>query len=327
MQDSLAFLCFVDRITFLWCSDGVVQLSDCMSEVSFVEAKGSTIGEMKDAIATSLRLINYKIPVKLKSVAIKVNMCYYWDFSTGQTTDPRFVSALIDVIREQTSPGVEIFIVESDASAMRCSHAFRLLGYEKMAKEKGVKLVNLSKDETDEAEITVNGQTLKLALPRTVTQADLRINVPKIKYLTHTTISCSLKNNFGCNPQVSKFKYHSIINEVIVGLNKLLKFDLQILDGIMVTGSPPCRLNLVMASGDPVAFDAAAAKILHVNPKKVKHLMLASREGLGGINFIQRGAQLETFVKRYPKTKMATKIMVLGYKAALKTKLLDPHFI
>jgi uncharacterized protein (DUF362 family) len=298
-----------------------------MSIVSFVEAKGSAISEMKEAIATSLKLIDYKIPSNLKSVAIKANMCYYWDFSTGQTTDPRFVSALIDVIREQTSPDIEISIVESDASAMRCAHAFRLLGYEKMAKEKGVKLVNLSKDETDEAEITVNGKALKLALPRTITQADMRINVPKIKYLTHTTISCSLKNNFGCNPQISKYKYHSMINEVIVGLNKLLKFDLQILDGLMVTGNPPCRLNLVMASGDPVALDAAAAKIIHVNPKKVKHLMLASHEGLGSINFIQRGAQLETFAKKYPKTKLTTKIMVLGYKAALKTKLLDPNFI
>ena len=43
---------------------------------------------------------------------------------------------------------MDIAIVESDASAMRCKYAFSMLGYEKLAKEKNVRLVNLSEDES-----------------------------------------------------------------------------------------------------------------------------------------------------------------------------------
>jgi uncharacterized protein (DUF362 family) len=254
-------------------------------------------------------------------------LCYYWDYSTGYTTDPRFVSALIDVIREQISPSVKISIVESDASAMRSTYAFKMLGYEKLKKEKSVELVNLSTDESEEVEVAVNGQYLKLNLPKTIKNADLLINVPKIKYMTQTVISCALKNIFGCNPQSNKYKCHPMLNEVIVALNKLMKFNLHVLDGIIVAGHPTCRLNLVMASQDPVAFDAVCARILGVNPNKVKHMVLANREGLGTPHFIPMGESVESFAKDYPKTKTTTKILLLGYKMALKTGLLNPDLL
>lgn len=295
-----------------------------MNSVSFVRTLGNTDTQLKEAMSASLRLIDFRFSNNLKNIVIKANMCYYWDFSTGQTTDPRFVSALVDIIREQTSSDVNISIVESDASAMRCSHAFKMLGYEKMVAEKGVQLVNLSEDETEEVDVAVGGHSYKFNLPETIRNADLRINVPKIKYMARTTISCAMKNIFGCNPQASKHKCHPNINEVIVALNKLMKFDLHVLDGLIAAGNPTCKLNLIMASVDPVAFDAAAARILGVTPKKVKHVVLAQREGLGKTEFTQKGESWETFAKEYPKTKITKKVLLLGYKIALKTGLLNP---
>jgi uncharacterized protein (DUF362 family) len=94
-----------------------------LSLVSLVQVKDSNITQ---AIKDSLDLINYKFPENVKSVVIKPNLCYYWDYSTGQTTDPRFVAALINLIRDEISSSVEISIVESDASAMKCKYAFRM---------------------------------------------------------------------------------------------------------------------------------------------------------------------------------------------------------
>jgi uncharacterized protein (DUF362 family) len=297
-----------------------------MSAVSFVDVAKQSGSQLKDAIAESLRLIGYSFPGNLRNVAIKANMCYYWDFSTGQTTDPKFISALIDVIREQTSPDVNFSIVESDASAMRCSHAYKLLGYEQLLEKKGVRLVNLSEDQGDEVDVSVRGENLKFKLPETIRTADLRINVPKIKFMPQTTISCAMKNIFGCNPQTKKYKYHPKINEVIVGLNKLMKFDLCVLDGIVACGNPTTRLNLVMASKDPVAFDSAVAKIVGVNPKKVKHLVLAQHEGIGTMDFAPKGESLQIFSKKYPRRKTSTKVLLFGYKVALKTHLLNPNY-
>jgi len=101
-----------------------------MSLVSFVQGERSNI---KKSIEDSLDLIDYNFHEGIRKVVIKPNMCYYWDYSTGQTTDPKFVAAIIQILRKKISPEVDISIVESDASAMKCKYAFKFLGYEKIA--------------------------------------------------------------------------------------------------------------------------------------------------------------------------------------------------
>jgi uncharacterized protein (DUF362 family) len=274
-----------------------------MSLVSFVrvQKKGHS---MKQGILEALELINYVFPREARSILIKPNLCYYWDYSTGQTTDPEFVAALITIIRERISANVDISVAESDASAMKCRHAFRILGYEKMAEKYDVKLVNLSEDKTEKVEVSTNGQHFEFMVPKTILGADLRINVPKIKYMVRTEISCALKNIFGCNSNPNKSRYHSRLDETIVALNKIMKFDLTILDGIIVVGSKPRRLDLVMASEDPVAFDSAAARIAGLNPNSVKHIALASKEGLGSISFVPKGVDFKLFVQSWPKREL-----------------------
>jgi len=117
-----------------------------MSLVSFVQTERSN---MKKAIKDSLNLINYRFQKNIRKIVIKPNMCYYWDYSTGQTTDPKFVAATIEILREKISPNVNISIVESDASAMKCKYAFKFLGYEKIAEQCNVNLVNLSEVEAE----------------------------------------------------------------------------------------------------------------------------------------------------------------------------------
>ena len=138
-----------------------------------------------------------------------------------------------------------------------------------------------------------------------------------MKYMNFTKISCALKNIYGCNPYPKKYKYHSRLNETIVALNKVMPFDLHILDGLIVYGSQTSKLGLVMGSRDPVAMDAVASIIMRVNPKSVKHIMLADEEGLGESSFTVKGMEVEYFRRRYPKIKLSKKILALGYKVAV----------
>ena len=291
-----------------------------MSLVSFVRVQNPV--ETRAAILEALDLIRYQFLKNIKNIVIKPNMCYYWDYTTGQTTDPKFIATLIQILRDEISPNINISIVESDASAMKCKYAFKMLGYEKLAQQYNVKLINLSEDFSDTVEAKIGKQLLHLELPRTIQKADLKISVPKIKYMTLTKISGALKNIFGCNPNPIKFKYHPILNETIVALNKIMKFDIHILDGIIVLGEVPRKLNLIMASQDPVALDAAAAKLAGVNPKTVKHIVLAARESLGNSNYIPKGEPLETFASKYPKKTRRSKFLTFAYKIAIKTGLI-----
>jgi uncharacterized protein (DUF362 family) len=298
-----------------------------LSLVSYVKVQEKSVDSLSQNILESLNLINYSFKKDIKDIAIKPNMCYYWDYTTGQTTDPKLVAALIEVIRNQISPDVNISIVEADASAMRCKYAFKILGYEKIANEYNVRLVNLAEDKCEDVDVTVDGKNLQFKLPHTIRDADLRINVPKIKYMSLTKVSGALKNIFGCNPIVSKYKFHSRLDETIVALNKIMKIDLSILDGMIVSGRKPAKLDLLLASQDIVALDAAAAKLTGVNPKSVNHIMLANEEGLGDVSFTARGENPEVFAKQFPRRKLKDKILTSGYKFAVRTGLLKTELL
>lgn len=285
-----------------------------MSLVSLDRVIQPSHSQLKRSILRSLNLISYNLPSHIKSIVIKPNMCYYWDHSTGQTTDPKFVAALIDVIRDQMPRDVDISIVESDASAMKCKYAFRLLGYEKLSQDYDVKLVNLSEDKCNHVKVTVGNQPFHLMMPQTIQNADLKINVTKIKYsLKDIKITCALKNIFGCNPYPKKFRFHPKLNETIVALNKIMKFDLSTVEGIIVSGAQPRKLGMIMTSTDPVALDAAAAKIAGINPRTIKYLQLAEKEGLGRASFIPKGVPLQYFRDRYPRKGVMKEMMGKAY--------------
>ena len=293
-----------------------------MSSVSLAQIRENSVRSMKQATEEALSLIGLSFSNKIKNVVIKANLCYYWDYSTGQTTDPRFTAGLIQLIREKTANDVDISIVESDASAMRCNYAFRMLGYEKLAKDHNVRLVNLSAHSYDKTRVMAGGQSFEIMVPHIIQKADLKINVPKIKYtMEKIELTCALKNIFGCNPYPKKFKYHPRLGEAIIAMNKAMKFDLHIIDGNIVSGIQPRRLGLVMASKDPVAIDFAAAKIAGMNPNRIKYLQLASKEGLGNKSFIPRGIPINYFKERYPKKNINKKLMAKAYSLATRAGL------
>lgn len=292
-----------------------------MSYVGLVKITNSDY-PFKEAISRSLDLINYEFDSNSKSIVIKPNLCYYWDCSTGQTTEPRFVAELIDLIRQKTSDGVDISIIESDASAMRCKHAFRMLGYEKMAKEKNVRLVNLSEEEAEDIDVSCNGKNYKFAVPKIIRNANLRINIAHIKYTVDPVkLTCALKNIYGCNPYRNKFKYHSDLGNVIVALNKAMRFDLCLIDNNIAAGVQPRKMGLVMASQDPVAIDAVAAKIAWLNPFRIPYLSLAEHEGIGKRTYVAKGEPIQYFKAMYPKRSFKMKVKAQAYKFVVRSGL------
>jgi len=62
-----------------------------MSLVSLVKTSENTKDSIKNAINQSLNLIDYQWKQGIKNAVIKPNLCYYWDYLIGQTTDPKFI--------------------------------------------------------------------------------------------------------------------------------------------------------------------------------------------------------------------------------------------
>jgi uncharacterized protein (DUF362 family) len=251
------------------------------SKVSLVKSESRNVDDVKQDVSSALNLIDFKLPSSVKTAVIKVNLCYYWNASTGYTTDPVLVEAIIDYIREKCGNNVEIKIAEADASAMKTKYAFQLLGYNKLAKQKNVHLLNLTEDIIKETEIQVANQKMSLQVPQSLLTSDLFINVPKLKVMRRVFITCAMKNLFGAIAFPRKVTYHPLLEETIVAINKVLKPHLNIVDAKVALGRHPIRLNLLMASESAFSADWISAQVAGYNPSKIKFLKLAKQEKLG----------------------------------------------
>jgi uncharacterized protein (DUF362 family) len=275
--------------------------------VSLIRVKDFDEENIRESVYDAIDNIDFNFPTGVTSVFIKPNLCYYWDYSTGETTDPRVISALIDYLRAKSDNDLDIKIVESDATSMKVKHAFKMLGYEELAKLKSVELVNLCEEEVVERNTKVNGHEVKLLLPSMLLKDGLLINVPKLKTGPFASgkaihITCALKNLFGCIAIPRKIIYHSNLNEVIVAVNKMIKTNLTVVDGIIAKGKYPCKLGLIMAGTEGVCIDYVASKIMGYDPSNVTHLSLAIKEGVGKFNGVEMvGEKIEYFSEKFPK--------------------------
>jgi len=269
--------------------------------VSIVRVKGSA-ENVGRSILEALELAEFRFPSAVKSVAIKPNLAYYWDAATGYTTDPRVVAAIIDIVREKCSGEVDIKVVEADASAMRTKYAFKVLGYEKLAEEKKVELFNLSKDVLEEKTVQVDKREITFKVPQSLLNVDLFINVPKLKLMRVVKITCAMKNIFGCIGKPRKVVYHPILNEAVVGINKILRPNLTVVEGLVASDRFPIKLNLIMASADPFSVDWIASQIMGYKPSSVKFLKIAMKEKIGNPEgIVTRGESIKEFAKIFPR--------------------------
>jgi uncharacterized protein (DUF362 family) len=288
--------------------------------VVLTRTRDYTNEEIKRTVLRSLDFLDYDLNKINGLVVIKPNLCYYWDYSTGETTDPRVVSAVIDWIRQKLGEKVCIVIGEADASAMRTKYAFRILGYEELSREKNVKLVNLSDGSIISKEVIVAGEKFVLPVNRTLLEADLIINVPKLKYHRVVGLTCALKNMFGAIANPRKYVYHGKLARMIVGINKIVKSNIVVVDGIIVSGKTPKKIGVVMTSDDPLTTDFIAAEVVGCNPFRIGYLKLAIKEKVGDVSklvLVENPVCLEDIKKEFPKQNHYLKR--LSWKLQIKT--------
>jgi uncharacterized protein (DUF362 family) len=239
----------------------------------------------------------------IKNVVIKPNLCYYWPASTGETTDGRVVCAVIKYLRKRIGNDFNITVAEADASAMRTKFAFSVLGYDELCQKNNVALKNLSEGNIIEKTVGVGKTDVTLPFNEVLLNADLIVDVPKLKTHNFVGVTCAMKNIFGSISKPRKYTYHDNIVNVIVAANKIIKSDIVVVDGLIVRGSCPKKLGVIMASDNPLTNDFVAAKIMSFNPKRVPYLSLAAKEKIGeaeNISIIEDGVKLAEIKKNFP---------------------------
>ncbi len=125
--------------------------------------------------------------------------------------------------------------------------------------------------------------------PQCLHEADVYINLPKMKTHMHALVTLGIKNQYGLILDEERMFFHrNDINIKLVDILRVVKPHLTILDGIMavqgqapISGSVIGDMNTIIAGTDMVAVDATAARVMDIDPFEVAMIRLAHAEGLG----------------------------------------------
>jgi uncharacterized protein (DUF362 family) len=259
--------------------------------------------EVFEIIRDILKAFDYeKLIPRGSKVVIKVNLSTpFKEMAPASNTSPKILDAVCRMLKERTD---RITVGESNGMRYKAEEAFAASGYYRILEEHNVQPMNFSNDTWVDMGIPlIKGW----GLPQTILEADFFMTLPVLKTHATTVFTGALKNQFGCYPQYNRFHLHPKLDKVIVLINKILKPRLAIMDGIIAMegrgpiNGKPREMNVILGSDDPVALDATAMRLIGIDPYTSRHVVLASREGLGVIEHdkIQIDGDFEKFSTRF----------------------------
>jgi len=212
-----------------------------------------------------------------------------FDLSPAEFTDPRLVASMVRYFRERGAK--KVIVGERPAWGGSCQDAFRASGIGEMVRENGGELCDL--DREPEVWVPIDGHVFQaMRLPRPLVEADLVVNLPKLKTHFLTGVTVGIKNLFGCIRYEDRKKYHREIDlaPVLVDLLRALQPGLTVVDGVQaMEGFGPhagtaVELGVVMAGTDAVAVDVLGTYLMGVDPQGLAVLQYVQKLGMGSID-------------------------------------------
>ena len=132
----------------------------------------------------------------------------------------------------------------------------------------------------------------RLDVVQPLLEADVVINLPKLKTHNLTTLTLAVKNLFGLVPGALKISYHAKLREVrtfvegLVDIYTYVKPALNIMDAVVAmegngpSGGDPRPLGVIVAGADALAVDEACTALVGLDPLRVLTTRLAAERGL-----------------------------------------------
>ncbi len=205
----------------------------------------------------------------------------------GIITHPVFIQAVLELLKNYSSD-----IMFGDDIEPGHEDGFQVSGLSQISEKLGVQLINLR--EYGYIETKCDGLLLdKVYLSKIVLDADVIINLPKLKTHSLTVYTGGIKNMYGTLARGQRSKFHYKYKKVedfcqmLTDIFSRVKPRLTIMDGIVaMEGEGPGagslrNLGIVLASYDTVALDAVANKIMGLEPSSVHTTRWAYERGLG----------------------------------------------
>ncbi|MFX0106795.1 MAG: DUF362 domain-containing protein [Candidatus Hodarchaeota archaeon] len=244
-----------------------------------------------EPVFRAMELIPFKESLEpYETVLVKPNLITSHTFQTGITTDPIVVEAVIMKIMELDKKAI---VVETEGGITSPDDAIIETGIMEVIDRLGSEYINMGKlDEKVELEVESPRGIEKFKVARIAVDSAI-ITVPTMKTLHHTTITMGLKNMFGMLTTRNKYSMHQFgTNNFIYDICKTLPPTLSVIDGFYGKSGDgpwsgtPVKMDTIIASVDPVAADATAARCIGIDPYTIDHVRWLHEAGMGEINDI-----------------------------------------
>ncbi|MCL5105706.1 MAG: DUF362 domain-containing protein [Armatimonadetes bacterium] len=263
--------------------------------VSVVRCEGYEPEGVKAAVREALTLAELDDVVRPGQRALlKPNLLSTRLPEEAVTTHPTLVRALGSIAAER---GASVSIGDSPPfageSAAKYARLCERTGMSEVAAELGVPIVRFEEDVA--AVANPQGKFYRsFEVARAVIEADIVINIPKLKTHGLTAFSGAIKNIFGCVPGIRKGLFHvqsaedrTVFAQMLVDLATAIRPAMHVMDAVVAmegegpNAGYPKTVGLILASSDPVALDAVACRIVGMDPFSICTTRLAHEQGLG----------------------------------------------
>ena len=228
-------------------------------------------------------------------VVLKPNLVMKKHPDSAATTHPALVSSVAKMAREiaESKEGGKVIIADSPGgpySERALREVYSACGMDEAAEESGAEL-NFDTSEV-EAENPAGKYLKKVAVIKPLADADIIINLPKLKTHGMMVYTGAVKNMFGAVPGVLKaechfrLKTHGIFANALIDIYLSVKPSLNIMDAVVgmdgngPTAGNPKKIGLILAGEDGFELDCAAARIIKAPPLEIPVIKEAAGRGL-----------------------------------------------
>ena len=128
--------------------------------------------------------------------------------------------------------------------------------------------------------------------------------MPTLKTHREIGFTCAMKNVFGLISKPWKYSYHNKLSEIIVAINKIIKSNIVIVDGIIASGKTPKKMGAIITGKDAYSVDVIVSDLVGFGSTKVPYLKLAKNEGFGTedkIDIVEQTVKLSELKEDFPK--------------------------
>lgn len=255
--------------------------------VSLIRANSYELSNLRSSLETLLEPLGgmRSIVKRGDRVLLKPNLLTGGRPGKECVTRPELVYCVVQMVREA---GGEPFLGDSPAFGSALGVA-KANGYLPLIEELKVPIVEFHGKRYE----TVSEQFNHLLLCKEAMDADVTINLPKLKSHSQLTMTMGVKNLFGCVPGKMKAWWHmeagkdsTRFGQMLVETARAINPNLTIIDGIIghegngPSGGEPRQLGILGASTDVFALDRAFVEVLNVDPLKVPTVAASMRLGL-----------------------------------------------